>query len=138
MADPLPVKALHHVGITTQSLAESIAFYTDVLGFRAIERPEFDFKGAWLFGLGFQIHIIERPDLAAASASDEIDTKALHLALAVADVEVHAGVEQRLKEMGIRYVNQVNAGGIPQIFFQDPDGRHIEIGVYPPAPPFVS
>ena len=137
MSDPLPVKALHHIGITTQQLAESIAFYTDVLGFRPIERPEFDFKGAWLYGLGIQLHIIERPDIDANSASSEIDTRALHFALAVENGDVHKAVEQRLKAAGVDYVNQVNAGGIPQIFFQDPDGRHIEIGVYPETPPFV-
>jgi len=137
MEGPLPVTALHHIGITTKHLAESIAFYTEVLGFRPIERPDFDFQGAWLFGLGIQIHIIERHDLDANPAAAEIDTRAMHLALAVADVDVHAAVEQRLEQLGIRYVNQVNAGGIPQIFFQDPDGRHIEIGVYPDTPPFV-
>ena len=137
MSDPLPVNALHHIGITTQHLAESIAFYTDVLGFRPIERPDFDFKGAWLYGLGVQIHIIERSDLSDVSGAKEIDTRALHFALAVESVDVHRTVEERLKQSGVDYVNQVNAGGIPQIFFQDPDGRHIEIGVYPETPPFV-
>ena len=134
---PLPITALHHLAVTTKRLEDSIAFYSGVLGFRPIKRPNFDFRGAWLSGLGIQIHVIERPDIAPDPSADEIDTRALHMALAVESAEVHTQVEQRLKALDIAYVNQVNVGGIPQLFFQDPDGHHIEIGVYPPPPPFI-
>ena len=136
MSEPLPIIALHHIAVTTKRLEESIAFYTGVLGFRAVERPNFDFRGAWLVGLGIQIHIIERPDIAPDPDANNIDTRALHIALAVENADVHTQVLERLELLGIAYVNQVNAGGIPQLFFQDPDGHHIEIGVYPPNPPF--
>ncbi len=137
MSNPLPITALHHLAVTTKRLEESIAFYTSVLGFRALERPNFDFRGAWLYGLGIQIHVIERTDIAPDPSADNIDTRTIHMALAVESAEVHTQVEERLGQLGIAYVNQVNAGGIPQLFFQDPDGQHIEIGVYPPTPPFA-
>jgi catechol 2,3-dioxygenase-like lactoylglutathione lyase family enzyme len=41
-------------------------------------------------------------------------------------------VELRLKEHAISYKRQINAAGFQQIFFQDPDGNTIEIGVYLP------
>ena len=104
-----------------------------MLGFRAIERPNFDFRGAWLLGYGIQIHIIENPPLAGA-LEDQINSRANHMAFAVED---HEPVRQRLEELGIAYSERVNAGGIPQIFFQDPDGHNIEIGIYPPHPPFL-
>lgn len=137
MPDPLPITALHHLAITTKRLEDSIKFYTGVLGFRQLERPNFDFRGAWLYGLGIQIHIIERVDIAPDPSADHIDTRTLHMALAVENADVHGQVEERLKQAKIAYVNQINAGGIPQLFFQDPDGHHIEIGVYPPTPPFI-
>ena len=137
MSESLPVTALHHLAVTTKRLEESISFYTDVLGFRQLERPNFDFRGAWLYGLGIQIHVIERSDIAPDPSPDAIDTRTLHMALAVENADMHAQVEQRLRQAGIAYVSQVNAGGIPQLFFQDPDGHHIEIGVYPPTPPFL-
>lgn len=129
---PLPITGLHHIARVTSKPEESAAFYRDVLGFRPIERPGFNFRGAWLLGYGVQIHIIENPS--RAGERSEIDTRADHLAFAVED---HEPVRRRLDELGIAYHEQVNAGGIPQIFLQDPDGHHIEIGIYPPHPPFV-
>jgi catechol 2,3-dioxygenase-like lactoylglutathione lyase family enzyme len=129
----LPILGLHHIARVTNKPAESAKFYCEVLGFRPIKRPNFDFRGAWLLGYGIQIHIIENTQR-AEGPSDQIDTRDNHLAFAVSD---HAPVKAQLDALGIRYVERVNAGGIPQIFFQDPDGHHVEIGIYPPHPPFL-
>lgn len=129
----IDILGLHHVARVTDKPEESAKFYIDVLGFRPIQRPTFDFRGAWLLGYGVQIHIIENPPR-AGGRNDDIDTRANHLAFAVED---HEPVRRRLAELGIPFVEKVNAGGIPQIFFQDPDGHHIEIGIYPPHPAFL-
>ena len=129
----LPIQGLHHIARVTEEPVVSARFYEEVLGFRPLQRPPFDFRGAWLLGYGVQIHIIENTSLAGGQNA-EIDTRANHLAFAVDD---HAAVRERLDQFGIAYHEQVNAGGIPQIFFQDPDGHHIEIGIYPPHPPFL-
>ena len=42
-AAALPIRSLNHVGRLTKHLDESRAFYRDVLGFREIVRPNFDF-----------------------------------------------------------------------------------------------
>jgi catechol 2,3-dioxygenase-like lactoylglutathione lyase family enzyme len=130
---PLPITHLHHLAIVTCRTEESVKFYTQVLGFRPIQRPNFDFHGAWLLGYGIQIHIIENT-AAHGERSAHIDTRMNHVAFAVSD---HAPVRKRLIELGIVFAERVNAGGIPQIFFHDPDGNHIEIGIYPPHPPFL-
>lgn len=135
MTKSLPLHGLHHFARTTRNVDASVAFYRDVLGFRPIQRPGFAFRGAWLFNYGFQIHIIEHAG--AGSAGGEIDTKQDHLALAVADAAAMDEVEKILRERGLPYERQVNAGGIPQIFFRDPDGHHVEVGVYPPTPPYA-
>ncbi|MEX2185294.1 MAG: VOC family protein [Pirellulales bacterium] len=130
MPPPLPLHALHHVAVASRDCDASLAFYRDVLGFRPLERPNFNFAGAWLFKDGLQIHIIEnRPQ----TDGEKIDPRAEHVAFAVDDFDE---VERCLKAHGVTYHKQVNAGGIPQIFFHDPDGHHIEIGIYPPTPPF--
>ncbi len=131
MSKALPLRGLHHVAVTTGDPDASIAFYRDVLGFAPLQRPNFDFRGAWLFKDGLQIHIIEHQP---ADGGGEIDPRADHLAFAVDDLDV---VEGCLAEHGIAFHKQVNAGGIPQIFFHDPDGHHIEIGIYPPTPPLL-
>jgi catechol 2,3-dioxygenase-like lactoylglutathione lyase family enzyme len=136
MAMPLPVIALHHVARATRDPERCTAFYRDVLGFRQIERPNFSFRGTWLYNYGLQIHVIEHaaPD---GGGDGPIDARANHLAFAVADADGLAEVERLLAERGIPFHKQVNAGGIPQIFFHDPDGYHIEIGLYPAAPRYV-
>ena len=128
MTKPLPLQSLHHVAVSTQWPDESIAFYRDVLGFREVSRPPFDFRGAWLFNYGFQILIIE--DKLASQVTGKIDTRANHLAFAVDDIEP---VRQTLNAHDIEFIENVNAGGIHQIFFRDPDGNHIEIAVHSDA-----
>jgi catechol 2,3-dioxygenase-like lactoylglutathione lyase family enzyme len=127
----LPITQVHHLARVTRRPEESTAFYRDVLGFRELERPRFDFRGAWLFNYGLQIHLIENDDR-APQQQEQIDTRYDHLALHVTDIERAKSI---LGEHGIRYREQVNAGGIHQVFFHDPDGHIVEIAVYPPTPP---
>jgi catechol 2,3-dioxygenase-like lactoylglutathione lyase family enzyme len=133
MPQPLPIRSVNHVARTTSRLEESRRFYRDVLGFREVKRPNFDFPGAWLHNYGLMIHLIagngsEKP-------AGEIDTRADHLALHVDDLPAAA---RRLEELGIRYrANQLPDGGLQQIFFHDPDGHHVELGTYPPTPPYM-
>lgn len=126
MPQPLPIRGLHHLARVTASAEASIAFYRDVLGFRELDRPPFSFRGAWLFNYGLQIHIIENAEL-AGTPQQEIDTRANHVAFRVDEIE---SVKDSLNEHGIAFREQVNAGGIHQVFFHDPDGHHIEIAVH--------
>ena len=46
-AQPLPLCGLNHVSLVSSDVQRSMEFYTEVLGFAEIIRPQFDFKGAW-------------------------------------------------------------------------------------------
>ena len=94
MPDALPVSAVNHVGITTRRVEESTAFYRDVLGFREVSRPNFNFRGAWLYNYGLMIHLFDNE--AAGGRTDEIQTRDNHLALHSDDL---AGVERLLTEL---------------------------------------
>jgi catechol 2,3-dioxygenase-like lactoylglutathione lyase family enzyme len=133
MPEPLPIESLNHVALTTRRLDESREFYRRVLGFLEVQRPNFNFRGAWLFNYGLMIHLIENAQ--AGGPSEEIQTRGNHLALHTGDL---ARVEQLLKEHGVRFrKNKIADTDISQVFFQDPDGNHIEVGSYPDTPPFV-
>ena len=127
MPAPIPISTVNHISRVTADVQRSLAFYRDVLGFRQVWRPNFNFAGAWLFDDRVMIHLIEGTP---PSRSEKISTRADHVAFDAEDVDA---VEAGLKEHGIEYNRGVNAGGITQIFFHDPDGNHIEIGTYPPA-----
>ena len=134
MPKSLPLTSVNHVGLMTVHLDESIAFYRDVLGFRLVDRPNFDFPGCWLFNCGIMIHLIHN-EATEGSDQRDIDTRGNHLAIHSDDLET---VEARLGEWGIAFrKNEIVDRGIKQIFFHDPDGHHVEIGTYPPVPPFV-
>jgi glyoxylase I family protein len=133
MPSPLPVTAVNHVGLMSQRVEESRRFYRDVLGFREVSRPNFNFRGVWLYNYGLMIHVIENE--AAVTRDGEIQTRANHLALHADDL---GAVESLLIEHGVTFKkNEIKDRGIKQIFFQDPDGHHIEIGTYPPTPPYL-
>jgi len=135
MPEPLPIRHLHHIARTTRRPDESRDFYCQVLGFREMPRPVFDFRGSWLYGYDVQIHIIENTVRAGDPDPDHIDTRDNHIAFAVEDQDA---VKTRLEHHGVPYREQVNAGGTHQIFFQDPDGHHIEVAVYgSPEEPIV-
>ena len=123
---PIPLAFLHHIARATADVERCRDFYVEILGFRDLPRPPFSFRGAWLFGYGFQIHVIENPAL-APGASEEIHSRGEHLAFATTDP---AAVRERLQEAGVRFLERTNAGGAEQIFFQDPDGYHIEVAAY--------
>lgn len=122
----LPLRALHHIAVTTRNAEASIAFYCDVLGFRQLPRPPFNFRGAWLYGYGFQIHVIEHSAYAPDAAAP-IDSRDRHLAFAVEDFDQ---ARADLVARGIEFIERTNAGGVRQIFLHDPDGQTIELAVY--------
>ncbi len=74
---PLPITAVNHVGRVTKRVAASRDFYRDVLGFREVSRPNFDFPGAWLSNYGIMIHLIYHE--AAGDPEGEIQTRFDHL-----------------------------------------------------------
>lgn len=59
----VPLMALNHVSRVCRSVKDSLEFYTKVLGFVEIKRPDaLDFDGAWLFNYGVGIHLVQSKD----------------------------------------------------------------------------
>jgi len=118
---PLPLEPLDHVNVRTARLSEMIAFYTEVLGLRPGDRPDFEINGAWLYcGAHAAVHLVavaETPRIGAPS----IEHFAFR-ATGLADFLAH------LQAMDVAYRISIVPGlGLRQVNVHDPDGNHIEV-----------
>ncbi|CAI9102930.1 OLC1v1001325C1 [Oldenlandia corymbosa var. corymbosa] len=126
----VPLMALNHVSRLCRSVKDSVDFYTKVLGFVLIQRPQaFDFDGAWLFNYGVGIHLVQAKDEDRLPHDpDHLDPMDNHISFQCEDMKA---MELKLKEFDIkcikRTVGDEEAGAIDQLFFNDPDGFMIEI-----------
>lgn len=77
--------ALNHVSRLCRNVEESTDFYSKVLGFVLIERPQaFDFDGARLFNYGVGIHLVQSKDEVRLPESDRLDPMDNHVSFQVA------------------------------------------------------
>lgn len=114
------IRELNHVAIHVADVERSRRFYGQVLGLPELERPAFDFPGAW-FALGKQeLHIIgTRPDDEPVCSHN----RGNHFALAVDD---GSAVQAHLEARGVAMKHNIRPDGARQIFIADPDGFVIE------------
>ena len=104
------------MSINVRDAAESLAFYTGVLGLTArTDRPNFPFGGAWLDIGGQQVHLIE---------GDVPNSCGQHFAIQVADLD--AAVAE-LRAHGIEVGDPKGVGSSRQTFLFDPSGNLLEL-----------
>jgi catechol 2,3-dioxygenase-like lactoylglutathione lyase family enzyme len=121
----IEIETLHHVSLSVTDLERARTFYSGVLGLREIERPAFDFPGAW-FALGDrQLHLIVHPTPRSLRGTTEVDPRDGHFALRV---KSHGEALACLRAHGVEVRdNPRNATLWEQIHFTDPDGNVIEL-----------
>lgn len=122
----IPLVRLHHISFAIQSLDASKQFFGGVLGLAELDRPAFNFEGAW-YALGDrQLHLIVQSG-AGREAADRI-SRSDHMALEVSDL---AKVKETLRSAGIDFGEGSNQKlGMDQVFCRDPDGHVIEFVQY--------
>jgi catechol 2,3-dioxygenase-like lactoylglutathione lyase family enzyme len=117
----LQVKELNHVALHVADVIISRDFYSNVLKMKQLERPAFDFPGAWFqIGTHQELHLIgDRTELVVSG------TRSNHFAL---EVENLSDWEQHLMELQATYrPPKPRPDGIAQLFVKDPDGYWIEL-----------
>jgi catechol 2,3-dioxygenase-like lactoylglutathione lyase family enzyme len=142
-----------HVGLCVRSLARSMRFYCDGLGFEPAERYELDSET--LPGLeralearddvvimvsqmierdGLRIELLEfsEPRVVGSPSARRTQLGLTHLCLYVSDVDAAA---ERLIEYGALVLDQTRASvGTEIVFVMDPDGVRVELIRGEPAP----
>jgi catechol 2,3-dioxygenase-like lactoylglutathione lyase family enzyme len=120
----MSVGLLDHFNIRTSKLADTVAFYQDVLGLTSGERPNFSFPGAWLYSDGKPVvHLV---DISGTAEQQKPDSGVVHhVAFASRDF---AGMTRHLKAKAVEFdTRQVPGGALWQIFVRDPNGVMIEL-----------
>lgn len=121
----LEATAIHHISLNVTDLQRAVKFYKEVLQLKEIERPAFDFPGAW-FAIGTegqQLHLIVHRD--AVLRNKGLDTRDHHFALRVKSYQ--AAIDW-LDRCGVSYEARPHSkAGFPQIYVLDPDRNIVEI-----------
>jgi catechol 2,3-dioxygenase-like lactoylglutathione lyase family enzyme len=118
----IKLNGLNHYAIAVSDLSDSLTFYRDILGMAVIDRPDFDFEGAWLdCGNGIAIHLIVQTH----PNREHSGSRSLHFAFAVDNIQ---GTKLQLLSKGITIARDIKPrpDGILQMFIQDPDNYFIE------------
>ncbi len=114
----LRIKAFDHIALSVSEIERSIVFYKEVLLLEQIDRPAFQFPGAWFaFPSGQALHLIGK--------DGHKGTRAHHFAVCIDDQEAWIA---HLRKHGIEFSGpKPRPDAVQQIFFTDPDGNLIEL-----------
>jgi catechol 2,3-dioxygenase-like lactoylglutathione lyase family enzyme len=129
----LIIESLHHVSIPVTDLDRSKQFYQEVLGLTEIQRPPFDFPGAW-YQLGDrQLHLIVHGK-STFREGKTVDSRDIHFAIRVNSYRearaylrskgFHPDAADELKKMK---ESPRSTAGWPQLYIMDPDRNVIEL-----------
>ena len=127
------VSALEHVTIRCAQLQRTRDFYVDLMGLTDGERPNFPFRGHWLYLGGIPVvHLVEATDTAGAWGRDivipnpEEGTGSFdHVAFKGDDFQA---MRTKLQTAGLTFKERVVPGGrLSQLFVPDPEGVLVEI-----------
>jgi len=120
----MQIEKLDHVNVRTTQLETMIAWYSEVLGLRRGDRPDFPTLGAWMYvGEKAVVHLVQNPD--APGAGSETSLKLEHFAFSAAG---RVAFEAKLSARGERFNRaEVSAINVVQFNVWDPDGNHIHI-----------
>ncbi|HET8742872.1 MAG TPA: VOC family protein [Gaiella sp.] len=127
----MALRRLDHVLVLTDELEATRAFYCDVLGLEAGERPELPFPGYWLYLGGSPcLHVAERSAYEAHAATIGLGVGAAPVDHLAFDAEDDPALAERLDAAGLRATeNDVPEARMRQLFLDDPNGVRVELNV---------
>lgn len=122
----MPATDLHHFAIKTKDVDATVQFWNEVVGSRSVDRPAFDFPGAWLQFGGTQIHLYGGDAALNGEGKHDLGTACIdHVALSA---EGFDEMRELFKSKGLDWRQQdISSFGIWQLFVHDPNGVLVEL-----------
>eukprot|EP00438_Fugacium_kawagutii_P026930 Skav203298 [mRNA] locus=scaffold2189:91108:92517:+ [translate_table: standard] len=132
------IRSVNHIAIIVSDVGRSLAFYTEIMGFQQIQRPNFDRHGAWLTMGNLELHLIK----GVPNAPTGQDLIVSHIAL---ETDYPEKVLEKLLEFEVPFRQNISVpdpkkarenlveafetseGKITQYFVRDPDGYYLEL-----------
>ncbi len=117
--------SIAHVTLATRDVTATAEFFSGVLGWAAIERPDnIGQHAAWLrIGDGQELHLLEVPEFEPSEFEREFGR---HVALSY-PLSEFAELKRRLVEWGAELIQPVRSTSFERFFFKDPNGYVFEI-----------
>jgi catechol 2,3-dioxygenase-like lactoylglutathione lyase family enzyme len=123
----IKVESIHHVSLSVTDLQKAKHFYGTMLGLQELERPNFNFPGAWYQVGDQQLHLIVHLDSSTLRTDQNINSRDGHFAIRVKD---YYETLKHLRDLGIGITEKPEStSGFAQIFCMDPDLNLIEFNV---------
>lgn len=128
----------NHIAIIVSDVGRSARFYSDIMGFQQLRRPNFDKHGAWFTMGNVELHLIKGKPL--VHSGDDLIVS--HISIETFEIGRVPGM---LKKLGVPFRQNVSVpkgedGGmdgtntsnkndkiVRQYFFRDPDGYYLEV-----------
>ena len=123
----MKLDGVHHIGVNVRDLDRAEAFYTDVLGFKVIDRYQEEIRHSMLDTGAAKIHLLESTALKFDEAIHRLSEDGYaHMAFGTSR-ERFPQVMAELKKNNIPFRGPLILGKGESVHFKDPDGTHLEI-----------
>ncbi len=121
-----PATQVGHVNLKVSDLERSIAFYSDILGFKLHQR--IGKGGAFLGAGGYHHHVgLNTVRSLGGTPPPEGHTGLHHVAFLYPNRKSLAAATKRVVEAGIALVHKADHGVSEAVYFHDPDNNLIEL-----------
>ncbi len=123
----MQLNGIHHIALNVRNLERAEAFYTGVLGFTVMARISKGLRHIMVDTGNSAVALFEAPDLDTESSIDLMsETGYEHFAFR-ADKDQFDTIVQELKGKIDNVEGPVKRGDGTSVYFNDPDGNHLEI-----------
>jgi catechol 2,3-dioxygenase-like lactoylglutathione lyase family enzyme len=134
------IRRIHHVAYRCRDMAETVAFYRDLLGMEftmafaedhvpSTREPD-PYMHAFLdAGAGNVLAFFELPTRAPMGRDPNTPTWVQHIAFEIDSREELLAARQRLQAAGLEVLGPVDHGVFESIYFFDPNGHRLELAV---------